>query len=121
MTRNLPGLIRELIGTRSFEQLAEDCNGQPSKHRLYSMVREPLKQFPSVESIQGLAQGLHVHPNTVIMACAESLGLADCEDKGPALVLPESARELTASQKSIVVSTVIEFAKANIRARQDDA
>lgn len=121
MSSDLPSLIRELIGNRTFEELANDCGGQPTRHRLYSMARTPIRQFPTVDTIQGISKGLKVRPGAVVNACAVSLGLVEEQDTKAPLLIPETARDLTDDQKSLIVSMINEFAKANIRGRQDVA
>lgn len=113
MAKNISELIQELIGKRTYEQLAKDCGGVPSKARLYTFVRDPIKNFPAPDSIQGLAKGLGVTEFDIVQACAVSIGLWSEKNKQPGISLPEGSETLTQTQKTFVVGLVREFMAAN--------
>lgn len=71
----LADLILVRKGTRSYAKLSLDCGGFPGASRIHQIVSGPLNDFPSADTIRGLARGLAVSETEVILAAARSLGL----------------------------------------------
>ena len=84
----LSELIVRLADGRSNVALSADCGGVPARSRLNQLINRELIEFPSVEIINGLARGLRVSPETVILACATSLGFRVGQPSRLARLLP---------------------------------
>lgn len=113
-------LIVRLKGTRTYEQLSEDCGGLPSSARIQQMATKPQTNFPAVESIKGLAKGLGVKPVVLLAACGQDFELLSENDlnSSAGLLLPEGADKLTNAQQSVVVGMVRELVKSNQREQE---
>lgn len=72
---NLQELISLRKGDRSYEQLSKACGGNPGGPRIHQLATTRIKGFPDPPTIRGLAKGLGVTEMTVVLACAESVGL----------------------------------------------
>lgn len=109
-------LILALKGARTYEQLAEDCGGVPTPGRIQQLATKPQNTFPSPDTVRGLARGLRVNANTIISACASSLGLTD-DTNSPRIVtmLPPGSDTLNNDQLSAVLAVINQFAICNRR------
>ena len=72
--QNLRALIRNNLKGRTYAELARDCgfNNRATVQRL--ATKDPV-DFPSTETLLGLAQGLRVPAGAVVAATAVSVGL----------------------------------------------
>ncbi|MCC3299301.1 hypothetical protein [Arthrobacter caoxuetaonis] len=114
MKLTLEELIRTCKGQRSYEQLSQDCGGNPTAGRIQQMATKTQHAFPDPETIKALARGLRVGTFAVIEACAVSLGIST-ENRTPALarLLPAGADTLTDGQINAVLATVHCFIESN--------
>jgi hypothetical protein len=73
----LAQLILNRKGSRSFDILSEDCGGTPAGRRIqqFTWDKREMKAFPDPDTIVGLAKGLAVTPEDVLLAAARSLGI----------------------------------------------
>lgn len=92
---DLAELIRQTRGSRSVRALAEEA-GEPSHQRWQQMASgKPMTEFLKPSTINAMSRVLHVRPQVVITACAESLGYSwEAEPRLMAL-LPPGIDELT--------------------------
>ena len=116
----LAELILDKKGDRSYAKLSRDCGGVPTDRRLNSLVHAPMRSFPDVETIKGLAIGLQVAVRDVLLAAARSLDLKIGADDPGSLVLP-GAGFLPDSARSVLVETSRELLKMqqSIGAKRD--
>jgi hypothetical protein len=98
-------LVKRLADGRSDAQLAVDCGGVPSRPRINQIVNHPMQQWPSMDVIHGLAKGLRVAPETIVLASANSLGFRLQEPSRLARLLPPSD-DLTDEQVNAVLAVV---------------
>lgn len=114
MQGGIEELINSMLGGRTLKQLSKDCGGTPTIGRISGIMTDGVRGFPTLTTINGLAKGLGVSPQTVIQACGVTLGLWTVENfSAGALQLPLGAEKLTKGQKNAVVSVVREFINAN--------
>lgn len=85
---DLQRLMAEKRGDRSWRALARDCGGVPSDRTLNRFALHPLKDFPSKDTIEGLARGLGVSVTRLVLVCASSLGYRVQAEDDTVLVLP---------------------------------
>lgn len=113
-TENAQPTLAELIatkkGARSYAKISKDCGGVPTDRRLQGMATTPIKAFPDVETIQGLAIGLRVNVTDVVVASARSLGLSVAVSDPGALILP-GAGHLPDSAKEVLTDVAGELLK----------
>lgn len=94
-------------GDRSYGQLAQDCDGNPSSQRLQQIATtRGLKAFPDPSNVRALARGLHVSESTVVLAAAASLGLEVAEVPQLVALLPPRSTDLTQDQVQALVALV---------------
>lgn len=115
MPTTIGELIGTLKGTRTYDQLAQDCGGIPTSGRIQQLATKPQNTFPSPDTVRGLAQGLRTSSMAVISACAASLGLKDNAPQ-PRIntMLPEGAETLDDSQLAAVLAVIQQFAACNL-------
>ncbi|MFT4471436.1 hypothetical protein ACMX2H_16150 [Arthrobacter sulfonylureivorans] len=114
MPASIGTLITNLRGTRTYEQLAQDCGGQPTAGRIQQLATKPQSTFPSPESIKGLSKGLRCSTTAIINACAHSLDLVDNTDVAPLVaLLPPGAQNLTQAQVNTVLTVISQFVHDN--------
>ncbi|MBG6085861.1 hypothetical protein [Zhihengliuella flava] len=80
MAKNLPQgglqrLIQERRGNRSYESLSRDCGGTPAKPNLVRLATDEYKSFPRPDAMIGLAKGLKVRVQDIVVASAISCGI----------------------------------------------
>lgn len=113
------GDLRELIarhqGDRSFERLARDSHGIPTKGRWHQLATGPIKNFPDPETIYGVARALGVTVTEVVMAAARSLGIEVREDSHGAL----STAGLNEDQVHVVRLVIAALAATSKEATSD--
>lgn len=112
-------LIGTLKGSRTYDQLAEDCGGVPTPGRIQQLATRPQNTFPSPDTVRGLAKGLRTSPMTVISACATSLGLGgDTASSRLTAMLPPGAETLDNAQLNLVLALIQQFADCNAQHKQ---
>lgn len=114
MTTSLQDLINIRRGTRTYEQLANDCGGHPSAGRLQQLATKAQQSFPNPETLRGLSLGLRVNPIIILSAFAATFGL-DSNDSMPPIVsmLPPGANALDDSQVNTVLTVVQQMISDN--------
>ena len=72
---NLSELIRTWKGARTYKDLSAVTGGSPTWKSYEKWVNDPIRNFPDPPTMQAIARALGVEEETVMDACAESLGL----------------------------------------------
>jgi hypothetical protein len=105
---NLRELIRATKGDRSYDDLAREAGGSPSRQRWQQFASEkPMKNFPDPTTIRSMARTLRVGEPRVIMAAAATLGFATNAEQGRfAALVPPDAEQLTDKQIAAVLAVV---------------
>lgn len=106
MTTTLQDLITTRRGTRTYEQLSNDCGGHPSAGRLQQMATKPQQSFPNPETLRGLSLGLRVNPIIVLGAFAASFGIEGEETPSLVSMLPPGVQTLDSGQVNTVLTVV---------------
>jgi hypothetical protein len=116
---DLASLILDAKGDRSYERMSTDCGGLPTDKRLQQMATTPLKAFPDVATIRGLARGAGTTITAVVLAAARSLGLQVHTAEDPDALTIGGAGELRPDQKDAIRALVRVFREANLQAQAD--
>jgi len=101
---DLRTLVLDGKGDRSFDRVSSDCGGVPTGKRLQQIATTPLKTFPDPASIRGLARGLGVSQQDVILASARSLGLSVAGDHTKGALVLSDIDELDGDSRQVLTS-----------------
>lgn len=110
---DLAYLIAVRKGDRSYQRIAEDSGGAITRNRVQQLATEPRqKQFPSPETIRGLARALGATETEVVAAAARSVGIDVRYGIDPRALVIGRAGELPARARDAIVAIAHELLTA---------
>lgn len=118
---DLATLIAARKGTRSYDRLSADCGGVPTAARLHQIATKPLKNFPDVTTVRGLAAGLGSTVTEIVAASAVSVGLEVHFGHDPSALVLGGAAELPDSARESISTVVREMMKLHQVSIKDEA
>lgn len=118
---DLATLIAARKGTRSYDRLSADCGGVPTAARLHQLATKPLKNFPDVTTVRGLAAGLGSTATEIVAASAVSVGLELHFGHDPSALVLGGAADLPDSARESISSVVREMMKLHQVSTKDEA
>jgi hypothetical protein len=116
---NLRDLIHTTRAGRSFERLAEDAGGVPSRQRWQQLATQQQKQALEAQTVSGMARALHVTEAIVWECSGREIGIDVIRPQSPLIsLIPPGTEVLTREQVNAVLTLVNTFLDAAPKSRR---
>lgn len=109
----LSELILERKGSRSFANLARDCEGVLTAKRWQQLATSAFKEFPTPQVFLGMSLALSVPVDDLVLAAGREVGLPIRRGQDPSVLMVAGAGNLPPEAQELVLQFARDLQRAH--------